>query len=115
MTRRRVTLTGQDQTASGEVEGQLEVGLSNDKVSLDIEIVCVRIAQEALTNAIRHAWPKNLHVRVWTEHDRLHLLIRDDGIGFDVNESSTKALEGQSVELISMQERAFFVGGECLI
>ena len=49
----------------------------------DLETACFRVAQEALTNVVRHAHA--LHVEVGLRQDlgALELFVRDDGIGFD--------------------------------
>ena len=43
-----------------------------------------RIAQEAVQNAIKHACPDHITLRLATNADhRLHLSVEDDGVGFD--------------------------------
>jgi signal transduction histidine kinase len=45
---------------------------------------CVyRIVQEAMTNCVRHAQAKAIHIGVMTEGDRLRVSISDDGVGLD--------------------------------
>jgi PAS domain S-box-containing protein len=51
-----------------------------------IERTAYRVVQEALVNVARHAEADAARVRVWTEDDRLHLLVADEGVGFDVQE-----------------------------
>jgi len=72
-----------------------------------VEVVCYRIAQEALTNVIRHAHARACTVRL-TLGERLSLEITDDGIGLP---ASFRA----GVGLTSMRERAIELGGTCLI
>lgn len=78
----------------------------------EVAIVCFRVAQEAMTNVVRHAGARN----VWIELDRgekeLHLVVRDDGRGFDVSARRRDALRGSSVGLLSMEERVVLAGGE---
>src|SRR3954470_16983988 len=62
----------------------------------------LRIAQEALGNALRHASAQHIKVRL----EALTLTVCDDGIGFD-----PKAVCGQRLGLTSMQERATELGG----
>lgn len=64
-----------------------------------------RIAQEAMTNAARHARAENVTVRLGSTPDRLRLEIIDDGRGFDGDPS------GGGVGLVSMRERAERLGG----
>src|SRR3954452_16481556 len=62
----------------------------------------LRIAQEALGNALRHAEAQHIEVRL----EGLTLTVCDDGIGFD-----PAAVRGQRLGLTSMQERATELGG----
>jgi len=43
--------------------------------------------KEALTNAVRHASAKTIHVKIHVEGERLEVLVSDDGCGFDVGRS----------------------------
>jgi signal transduction histidine kinase len=76
-----------------------------------IETACFRVAQEALTNAVRHAKATTIEVRLHREGGELVLEVRDDGIGFDVPEARQHAARGDSLGLLSMQERAVLAGG----
>lgn len=60
-----------------------------------------RIAQEAINNALKHARPRAVRVRLATEDHHLVLEISDDGCGFDVKRHSM-----QSLGLFSMHRRA---------
>jgi PAS domain S-box-containing protein len=77
----------------------------------EIETVCFRIVQEAVTNIIRHAQARNVVVRFMHTDHALELLIRDDGVGFDVQAAKNAALQGRSLGLLSMEERVELVGG----
>ena len=76
-----------------------------------IETECFRVAQEALTNVVRHAHAKTLNVELRKEGGQLHLRVRDDGIGFDVGAVREEAVRGASLGLLSMEERAALAGG----
>jgi signal transduction histidine kinase len=76
-----------------------------------LEITCFRIAQEALTNVVRHSRPRTVEVTVTAEEGRLRMLITDDGTGFDVGEQYERSIRGESSGLLNMQERAAMVGG----
>ena len=70
----------------------------------------VRICQEAVLNAIRHANPTNIRVELRYEHDAIVLRVIDDGRGFDPE--TTVPLEAAGhYGLVSMRERAAQVGG----
>jgi PAS domain S-box-containing protein len=77
----------------------------------EIEIACFRVAQEALTNVMRHAEAKEVTVELRKFREELELIIRDDGSGFDVNTALERASQGASLGLLGMEERARLVGG----
>jgi len=94
---------------------ELKVGFHADRLEqrLDpvIETECFRVAQEALTNVVRHAQAKAVTVELRKEDGQLHLRVRDDGIGFDVAAIREKAVRGASLGLLSMEERAALADG----
>jgi signal transduction histidine kinase len=67
-----------------------------------------RIFQETLTNVARHAQATRAEVVLQKQGNRLVLLIRDDGRGFD---QSNPAL-ANSLGLLGMRERAAILGGQ---
>jgi two-component system, NarL family, sensor kinase len=72
-----------------------------------VEVAAYRIAQEALTNVVRHAHACNCIVRL-SLLDGLRLEITDDGVGLPAEQHT-------GVGLLSMRERATEVGGSCEI
>jgi PAS domain S-box-containing protein len=77
-----------------------------------VEATCFRVAQEALTNVIRHAHARRVDVELGVAGGALQLLVRDDGRGFDVGDARKRATRGESQGLLSMQERVALAGGE---
>jgi signal transduction histidine kinase len=76
-------------------------------LSEDIEAHLLRIGQEALTNAVRHAHPRQIDISLRYEPSTVALEIKDDGCGL---ESS-----GDGFGLKNMAERAGQLGGELRI
>jgi signal transduction histidine kinase len=76
-----------------------------------IETECFRVAQEALTNVVRHAQAQAVSVELSRKNEHLHLSVRDDGVGFDVTALRERAVHGASLGLLSMEERAALAGG----
>jgi signal transduction histidine kinase len=72
----------------------------------DAEIL--RIAQEALHNALRHASAPHVAVRLRGDDGRLLLDVVDDGIGFDPQAPEVRS---KRLGLTSMEERAQRIGG----
>jgi two-component system sensor histidine kinase UhpB len=81
----------------------------------EVENVCFRIVQEALTNTAKYANASNITVILSREEDQLHISIHDDGKGFDVEQAIERAKKGASLGLLSMQERAGLIGGDLVI
>jgi signal transduction histidine kinase len=73
--------------------------------------VCFRVVQEALTNIARHAAARNVWIDVHRTSRELGLLIRDDGVGFDVAGARRRAAHGASLGLVGMEERVSLAGG----
>jgi PAS domain S-box-containing protein len=80
-----------------------------------VETACFRIAQEALTNVLRHAHASSVSVEVTHRNSGLHLLIRDDGVGFDVRAAMSRTGPDTSLGLHGMRERAAALGGRVRI
>lgn len=76
-----------------------------------VKTECFRVAQEALTNVIRHAKARTVIVELQNEDGLLHLRVRDDGVGFDVAAAREEAVRGASLGLLSMEERTALAGG----
>lgn len=76
-----------------------------------IETECFRVAQEAVNNVVRHARSGRLELELTRRKDELHLRVRDDGIGFNVEVARAQAVQGASLGVLSMEERAGLSGG----
>jgi PAS domain S-box-containing protein len=85
------------------------------RTSSELETTCFRIAQEALTNIVRHAQARQIVVELRQRDTELCLVINDDGIGFDVVEAQRRAAVGVSLGMLGMQERALLMGGQMTI
>lgn len=81
----------------------------------NLATACFRVAQEAMSNAIRHARAGMLTVRLRLRDTNLELLVRDDGAGFDVPIARGEAGRGRSMGLLSMEERVRLLGGQIAI
>jgi signal transduction histidine kinase len=85
------------------------------RLAPDIETACFRIVQEALTNIARHAQAKQVEIRLDRQDDHVILRITDDGCGFNLDEMRIRAVAGDSIGVLGMQERGTLVGGELTI
>ena len=87
---------------------------SASRLPPEIEIVLFRIAQESLTNVVRHAQASRATMLLTYQDGLARLEIRDNGVGFD----SSAVLEGETVGglgLIGIRERVQLAGGDCQI
>jgi len=78
----------------------------------EIQTTCFRIAQEAITNAVRHANATRIDVDLGRENGNLRLQVRDDGRGFD---AESEQAQTAGLGLIGIKERAALVGGRAKI
>lgn len=67
----------------------------------------LRIAQEAVTNAVRHGHPVSVSIELRYDENTLMLRVSDDGVGFDAPTASATHHFG----LLTMQERTQQLGG----
>jgi signal transduction histidine kinase len=72
----------------------------------EAELEALRIAQEAVRNAIRHASADRIRVSLARSTKGLRLEIADDGIGFD-----RSAIDPRRLGIFGMRERAASIGG----
>ena len=88
------------------VELEYERGVSDTRLTAELEAALYRIVQEALTNAMKHGHASRAVVEIEEQGDVVELLVRDDGRGFDPSASS------DGFGLAGMRERAMLAGGE---
>jgi signal transduction histidine kinase len=99
------------QSRNTGLEVQFTAELPQERLDPDVETACFRIAQEAMTNILRHAGAKRVRVNIHARDGELELLVEDDGKGFNVPAAQARAVSGQSLGLLGMQERAELAGG----
>jgi PAS domain S-box-containing protein len=80
---------------------------TQEVVAPHVSTTLFRIFQETLTNVARHARATRAEVVLHKQRDRLVLLIRDNGRGFDQSDPSVL----KSLGLAGMRERAALLGG----
>ena len=90
---------------------ELDVGGELPPLSEAVGTVAFRTCQEAVSNALRHAGASRVTVSLAQQDDTLLLVIEDDGRGFDVEEARVRAMRGDHLGLLGLDERVNSVGG----
>jgi len=85
-------------------------GVDVERIGSDREITCFRVVLESLTNALRHASPKQIRVQVVRRPASLSLAIADDGRGFDTGTLAAASVAGH-LGVVGMQQRVRARGG----
>jgi two-component system, NarL family, sensor histidine kinase UhpB len=98
-----------DQVPSGEIQASLSAEGDFSDLPGDVQLVVYRVAQEALSNAVRHSGASRVEVMLRRVGTGVELEITDDGAGFAFSEA-----EG-GLGIPGMRERALLVGGEVVI
>jgi two-component system sensor histidine kinase UhpB len=90
---------------SGIQAGFESVGDFSDLAG-DVQLVVYRVAQEALSNAVRHSEAETIRVRLLREGPAVELTVGDDGRGFSFDQAA------RGLGISGMRERALLVGGD---
>ena len=85
-------------------------GLSG-RLAPAVETALFRIIQEALHNITKHAEAHNVKIQLGVRAGKITAIVEDDGKGFDVESIFGSRIEGRSLGLLGIQERASLLGG----
>jgi signal transduction histidine kinase len=91
------------------VHAQVEVNGTFRPLAEAVEGNLLRIGQEAINNAVKHARAQRILVNLVFDTKRVQLIVRDDGRGFN-DQVAGNGREGH-FGLIGMRERAAQIGG----
>ena len=105
-------LEWQARGSKGRSDGRSDRGGSHDPAIPEIVTVTLfRIAQEALTNVLRHASAQVVELHLRATDEEIVLEIRDDGMGI----ASEVVDRGDALGILGMRERAVLVDGRLSI
>ena len=76
-----------------------------------MEIAVYRVVQETLSNVRKHAQASTVNLRLHFQENRLLVEIRDNGKGFDLNQTLDSAIRVGHMGLLGMKQRAEMLGG----
>ncbi|EGA67992.1 sensor histidine kinase [Vibrio sinaloensis DSM 21326] len=98
----------QDFQSHSGVEIESSLLTQPGRLKSEVATTLYRVAQESLTNIEKHAQANKVSVILQQMGNMLQLIIRDDGVGFDVSASMRKS----GIGLRNMRERVEFIGGD---
>ncbi len=90
------------------IDYEANCSLGDRRLPEAVEIALYRIAQEAITNALRHAQPSHISMILLIDDDQVTLLVEDDGVGFRTDSTAP----GRGLGMLSMSERCSLLGGD---
>lgn len=76
------------------------------------QVVFFRIAQEVMNNAVKHALPYTIEVKLIFEPTHFRMAIRDDGVGFDIDEIQNFRAYERGAGLQNMKTRSDLIGAQ---
>ena len=90
--------------------GKVRVRMSHlEKLPRSSEIMLYRLVQECFSNVVKHSHAQNVNLQLARRNGVVRLKMKDDGVGFEVNEAARKT---DSFGLTWMRERVALLGGE---
>jgi ligand-binding sensor domain-containing protein/signal transduction histidine kinase len=106
-----LTETARRLTSETSVQAQVQVSGTFRPLSQLVESNLLRIGQEAINNAVKHARADHILVNLKFDNKHVQLSVRDNGRGFDAEKQSVNGHFG----LVGMRERAKQMGGTLFI
>lgn len=91
------------------LQTRIEISGEERPLPAPLKIALFRVGQEALNNVVKHARAKSAEIHVIFGMQAVSLIVRDNGVGFDVNAETLQ--RRSSWGLIGMNERAGLLGG----
>ncbi|HLR72893.1 MAG TPA: sensor histidine kinase [Pseudogracilibacillus sp.] len=94
-----------------DIDIDLKILGNKRRLNANYEVAIFRLVQEALQNAISHSMSKKIYVILEMTSEQINIIIRDEGIGFDMKEKSGD----NSFGIIGMKERIELLEGKLMI
>lgn len=91
------------------------IGLADQRLPAALETTLYRVVQEALTNVLKHAQATRVSLIIERRTDAVHMIVEDDGAGFDADAVRYTAHAEHRLGLVGMAERVAQVGGTLTI
>jgi signal transduction histidine kinase len=85
------------------------------RLSPEAELTLFRVAQEAMSNIVKHSDAKKAMIRFECNSNECILCVEDDGKGFNANEITRIEKDGRGAGLFGIRERVGAVDGEAYV
>lgn len=94
-----------DELKTGVTKIELQLFHIPHDLDRDLQVQIYRIIQELLTNALKHAFPKQIIVQCSKNEDIIFITVEDDGIGFDSDALFQRKNKGIGIKNIDTRVR----------
>ena len=99
-------------SARNGIEVDLQsIGLTGERFPAEVETMLYRVAQEGLTNVLKHARASRVSLLLERRNGNLSIILEDDGDGFDLEEVLVSGSKARRLGLRGMRERVVRLGG----
>jgi signal transduction histidine kinase len=92
-------------SGDSKLEGYFSYLGPEEKFDPELELCLYRIAQEAVTNILKHAEANEFSIQLMNKENQIELLISDDGKGIPQEYFKSKDLKNYGIGLFGMKER----------
>jgi PAS domain S-box-containing protein len=97
------------------IKCSLHAGNKPVALSEEVRVLLFQATRELVTNVIKHAKANNIDVNVRKRTDKVFVNVRDDGIGFKVDNSNNGTAKNEGFGIFSIRERLHYIGGNMRI
>ncbi|AWB46246.1 histidine kinase [Paenibacillus sp. CAA11] len=94
-----------------KIRATFETRGKEQRLSSAMEAAIFRLVQEALSNAVKHAYPTFVGVVITYQAQMIQIVVQDNGLGFNVELLEAKTKEHSHFGLIGMRERVELLDG----
>ncbi|MGD7093615.1 two-component sensor histidine kinase DegS [Bacillus subtilis] len=112
-TLRKYLYTTEEYNGKVKIHFQCIGETEDQRLAPQFEVALFRLAQEAVSNALKHSESEEITVKVEITKDFVILMIKDNGKGFDLREAKEK--KNKSFGLLGMKERVDLLEGTMTI
>ncbi|XAK58247.1 two-component sensor histidine kinase DegS [Bacillus inaquosorum] len=112
-TLRKYLYTTEEYNGNVKIHFQCIGDTEDRRLAPQFEVALFRLAQEAVSNALKHSESEEITVKVEITKDFVILMIKDNGKGFDLKEAKEK--KNKSFGLLGMKERVDLLEGTITI